>query len=161
MDAHPEVGLAGPRLQDAVGNLQLTCRRLPTVWSKILRRIPTGWAQTALAEELLAGYDHQTPRDVDYCIGACQVVRREALAQIGRLDEQFFYGPEDVDYCIRMWRAGWRVMYVPQAVVVHHEQRLTKRRIVSSLTLTHVLGLARFFLKWRYLWTRPQLQVRG
>jgi GT2 family glycosyltransferase len=161
MDAHPEVGLAGPRLEDAVGNLQLTCRRLPTVWSKILRRIPTRWAQAALAEELLAGYDHQTPRDVDYCIGACQVIRHAALTQVGQLDEQFFYGPEDVDYCIRMWRGGWRVMYVPQAVVVHAEQRLTKRRVLSGLTVIHMLSLARFFLKWHYAWTRPQLQVRG
>ena len=88
------------------GNLQLTCRKLPTVWSKVLRRTPTRWARTALADELLEGYDHRTVRAVDYVIGACQIIRRTALEQVGLLDEQYFYGPEDVDYCIRMWRSG-------------------------------------------------------
>lgn len=155
MDAHPQVGLAGPRLEDAQGKLQFTCRRLPTVWSKLLRRLPTRWAQRALADELLMDWDHQTPRAVDYVIGACQIIRRAAYNKVGALDEQFFYGPEDVDYCLRMWRAGWQVMYVPEAVVMHHEQRLTKRQIVSALTWWHLVGLARYFWKYRYLWTRP------
>lgn len=157
MDANPKVGLAGPRLEDADGNLQLTCRKLPTVWSKLLRRTPTKWARDALADELLQGYDHRTPRAVDYVIGACQIIRRTAREQVGLLDEQYFYGPEDVDYCIRMWRKGWRVMYVPDAVVVHNEQRLTHKRMVSRLTLTHAVGLARYFVKYRYAFRRPVL----
>lgn len=157
MDAHPHVGLAGPRLQDARGNLQLTCRKLPTLWTKILRRVPTRWAQEALADEMLVGYDHRAPRAVDYVIGACQIIRREAYAQVGALDEQFFYGPEDVDYCVRMWRAGWRVMYVPDAVVIHNEQRLTQQRAFSKLSLHHAQGLARYFWKHRYALTRPSL----
>ncbi len=157
MDLHPEVGLVGPRLEDAQGHLQLTCRKLPTLGSKILRRMPGTWARAALADEMLATYDHRTPRAVDYVIGACQVIRRATYEQVGALDENFFYGPEDVDYCIRVWRAGWGVMYVPQAVVVHEEQRLTHRRALSRLTLVHSWGLARYFMKWRYLVRRPQL----
>lgn len=158
MDAHDGVGLAGPCLQDTKGNLQYTCRKLPTVWSKLLRRIPMQWAQDALADEMLAAYDHKTPRPVDYVIGACQILRRAAYEQVGALDEQFFYGPEDVDYCMRMWQRGWQVMYVPQAVVTHVEQRVTKQRVFSKLSLIHVLGLARFFWKHKYLFTRPQLK---
>lgn len=157
MDENPGVGLAGPRLQDAQGNLQLTCRKLPTVWSKILRRIPARWARAALEDEMLVAYDHRTPRAVDYVIGACQIIRREAFKQIGLLDEHFFYGPEDVDYCIRMWRNGWRVMYAPDAVVIHNEQRLTKQRVFSKLSLIHASNLARFFFKYRYAFTRPVL----
>ena len=157
MDAHPEAGLAGPRLQDRDGKLQLTCRKLPTLWTKFLRRIPTQWAKEALADEMLAAYDHRTSRVVDYVIGACQIIRREAYVQVGALDERFFYGPEDVDYCIRMWRAGWGVMYVPDAVVIHNEQRLTQRRAFSKLSLLHAQGLARYFWKHRYLFTRPSL----
>jgi GT2 family glycosyltransferase len=155
MDEHGEVGLAGPRLEDGEGNLQLTCRKLPTVWSKALRRVPARWAQAQLADEMLAAYDHRTPRVVDYVIGACQIVRREAMEQVGLLDAEFFYGPEDVDYCLRMWRGGWRVMYVPEAVVVHEEQRLTKSRMVSRLSLIHGYGLTRYFWKWRYVVRRP------
>lgn len=157
MDENVEVGLAGPRLQDAQGNLQYTCRKLPTVWSKLLRRIPTRWAQDALAEEMLVSYNHRAPRTVDYVIGACQIIRRTAMQQIGLLDEQFFYGPEDVDYCIRMWRGGWRVMYVPDAVVIHNEQRLTRRRAFSKLSVIHAENLVRYFLKYRYAFKRPAL----
>lgn len=157
MDENADVGLAGPRLQDEWGNLQLTCRKLPTVGSKLLRRLPTRWAREMLADEMLETYDHQTPRAVDYVIGACQIIRREAFAHVGLLDEQFFYGPEDVDYCIRMWRNGWRVMYVPDAVVMHAEQRLTKARALSKLSLVHTENLARYFLKHRYAFTRPIL----
>jgi hypothetical protein len=157
MDANPQVGLVGPRLQDAQGNLQWTCRKLPTVWGKILRRIPTRWAQNVLADEMLASYDHRTPREVDYVIGACQIIRRAAYETVGALDAQFFYGPEDVDYCIRIWRHHWRVAYVPHAVVTHAEQRLTKQRAFSKLSLIHAWGLARFFWKHKYLFTRPRL----
>lgn len=163
MDQNLDVGLAGPRLQDGQGNLQYTCRKLPTVASKMLRRIPTRWANDALANEMLAAYDHRTPRAVDYVIGACQIIRRAAFEQIGFLDEQFFYGPEDVDYCIRIWRSGWRVLYVPDAIVMHDEQRLTKQRALSKLSLIHAGGLARYFWKYKYAFTRPQLrgQARG
>lgn len=158
MDANLQVGLAGAWLQDEFGNLQYTCRKLPTVWSKILRRVPARWAHAALADELLLGYDHRAPRAVDYVIGACQIIRRAAYEQIGALDAQFFYGPEDVDYCMRMWQQGWRVMYVPEAVVTHLEQRVTKQRAFSKLALLHAWGLARFFWKHQYLFTRPRLQ---
>jgi len=158
MDANPRVGLAGPRLQDAQGNLQLTCRQLPTVWSKILRRIPTRWARAALADEMLEAYDHRVPRDVDYVIGACQIIRRAAYEMVGGLDARFFYGPEDVDYCMRMWQGDWRVMYAPQAIVTHIEQRVTQRRLFSRLTLRHARDLARFFWKHKYLFMRPRLQ---
>lgn len=159
MDANPRVGLAGPRLQDADGNLQLTCRKLPTVWSKILRRVPTRWAREQLADEMLMAYDHRAPREVDYVIGACQIIRRAAYAEIGGLDERFFYGPEDVDYCMRMWQRGWRVVYVPDAVVTHTEQRLTQRRMFSKLSLIHARDLMRFFGKHKYLITRPRIQT--
>jgi GT2 family glycosyltransferase len=159
MDANPRVGLAGPRLQDADGNLQLTCRKLPTVWSKILRRVPTRWAREQLADEMLGAYDHRVPRAVDYVIGACQMLRRAAFEEIGSLDERFFYGPEDVDYCMRMWQHGWRVMYVPDAVVTHTEQRLTQRRMFSKLSLIHARDLMRFFAKHKYLFTRPHIQT--
>ncbi len=162
MEANARVGLAGPRLQDAQGNLQLTCRKLPTVWSKLLRRLPMRRAQAALADEMLVGYDHRAPRAVDYVIGACQIIRRAAYQEVGALDACFFYGPEDVDYCIRLWRQGWRVMYVPHAVVTHIEQRVTRQRPFSKLALLHARDLARYFWKHKYLFTRPRIQdARG
>ncbi len=154
-ESHPPAGLLGPRLVDAHGELQLTCRRFPTLWTKMLRRMPAAWASDQLAEEMLSHWDHSTPREVDYVIGACQMIRRQAFEETGYLDERIFYGPEDVDYCLRMWQHGWRVMYVPQATVIHAEQRLTRRHLFSALTLYHALGLIHYLKKHGYLWHAP------
>ncbi len=161
MDEHPQVGLAAPRLVDAQGRLQLSCRKFPSPWSKILRRAPAQVAHKLLADEMLSDWDHQSAREVDYCIGACQIIRREALEQVGQLEERIFYGPEDIDYCVRMWQHGWRVMYVPQAEVVHYEQRLTQRHFWSGLSLSHARGLLFFFQKYRHLLSLPKFPLRS
>ncbi len=88
-------------------------------------------------------------------IGACQAIRREALGEVGVLDEVIFYGPEDVDLCLRMWRRGWRVLWDPGATIVHHEQRETRLRPLSPLMVRHAVALAYFFFKHRYLWRAP------
>ncbi len=150
MDAHPGTGLGAPKLTDADGNLQYTCRLYPTAFSKIYRRIPFRFAKKQLAAEMLEDWPHDTERTVDYAIGACQIFRREAYERVGPLDERIFYGPEDIDYCIRMWSAGWKVMYFPQAVVKHLERRITKR-LFSATTLKHALGLVYFFRKYGYI----------
>ena len=92
----------------------------------------------------MADWDHQTIRAVDYVIGACQVIRRRALQEVGPFDERIFYGPEDVDMCLRLQQAGWQVMYNPDAVVAHKERRLT-RSLRSGLMWKHVWGLCYFF----------------
>ena len=155
--AVPEVGLAGPKLTAADGSLQYSCRRFPTLLDKLGRRLPGSWG-CALREDVeLRAWDHATVREVDYVIGACQVVRRVAFEQVGLLDERIFYGPEDVDLCLRMHRAGWGVVYVPQAVVMHLERRVT-RKLFSALTARHLHGLGYYFWKHGYLITRPRVQ---
>jgi GT2 family glycosyltransferase len=152
--AHPDVGLVGPKLVDADGTLQYSCRRFPTIVDKVLRRLPPSFGRGVADDVELRWWDHATPRAVDYVIGACQVIRRAALDEVGLLDERIFYGPEDVDLCLRMHRAGWGVVYVPDAVVMHLERRVT-RRLLSTLTARHLHGLGYFFWKHRYLLTRP------
>ncbi|HOX27869.1 MAG TPA: glycosyltransferase family 2 protein [bacterium] len=150
MDAHPETGLAAPKLTDGGGEVQLSCRYYPTAVTKLYRRIPLGFAKKRLVRETLADWSHDSERAVDYVIGACQIFRREAFEQVGLLDENIFYGPEDIDYCLRMWAAGWTVMYFPQAVVKHLERRITTK-LLSKMTLRHAWGLAHFFWKYKYL----------
>lgn len=157
MDNNPKVGLAAPKLISPEGELQLTCRHFPNVFSKILRRIPFSFAEEMLREEFLADWDHNSVREVDYVIGACQIIRREAFEDVGLLDDHIFYGPEDVDYCIRMWRKGWAVCYNPFAVVVHYERRATKTKLFSRLTWLHLKGLVYYFIKYRYLFDLGRL----
>ena len=156
MEAHPEVGLCGPRLTDADGKLQLSCRRFPTLIDKLARRLPSILGQGIARKAEMADWDHRTIREVDYVIGACQVIRRRALQEVGLLDERIFYGPEDVDICLRLQQAGWRVAYNPDAVVVHEERRMS-RSLGSGLVWKHIRGLGYYFWKHGYLLSRKRL----
>ncbi len=158
MEENPQTGLCGPKLTSANGELQLSCRRFPTLVDKLARRLPlpatTLRRITAAAE--MTDWDHETIRPVDYVIGACQVIRRSALDKTGLFDEHIFYGPEDVDICLRLQQAGWSVVYNPEAVVVHEERRMT-RSLLSSLFWKHVQGLYYYFHKHGYLLSRRSL----
>jgi len=155
MDKNDDVGLCAPRLVFTDGSVQNSCRRFPLVHTKLLRRLDFKWAAGLLESEY---YGEQIKSGQvffpDYVIGACQLIRREALKETGPLDDKIFYGPEDVDFCLRMWLKGWKVAYVPTAAVVHHEQRITKKKLFSYITVRHIQGLVHYFLKHRYFFSR-------
>ena len=159
MEDHPETGLCGPRLTGADGELQLSCRRFPTLTDKVARRLPGVLSRKVTRETEMADWDHGTIRAVDYVIGACQLIRQSALQEVGLLDERIFYGPEDVDMCLRLHQAGWRVVYNPDAVVVHEERRMS-RSLGSGLVWKHICGLGYYFWKHGYLLSRKRLYAQ-
>jgi GT2 family glycosyltransferase len=160
MDTNPSIGILGPKLVYPDGTLQYSCRRYPTLGTKLLRRLPRGAGERFLWYEQYRDWDHSSPRDVDYVIGACQVIRRQVLDQTGLLDEAMFYGPEDVDLCLRARLCGWRVVYYPYAQVVHCEERVTRRQPLSRLNYLHARALIRYFAKHRYLFSRKTIYRR-
>lgn len=97
----------------------------------------------------MAEWDRSDIREVDYVIGACQFIRRETMDQVGLLDERIFYGPEDVDYCLRTHRQGWKVFYFPLTSIVHFEQRMTKKKLFTKITWRHLKGIIYLFIKYR------------
>ncbi|MCS6924960.1 MAG: glycosyltransferase family 2 protein [Candidatus Binatia bacterium] len=159
LETHPQVGLCGPKLVDLEGRLHFSCRLFPTLTDKVARRLPFPSARNWRRTTEMMEWDHQTPRAVDYVIGACQAIRRQALAQVGLLDERIFYGPEDVDLCLRLQLAGWLVVYQPQSVVVHRERRVT-RWLFSRVSGKHAWGVLYYFWKHRYLFSRRRLYAR-
>ena len=159
LDTQPHVGLCGPKLVDAEGHLCLSCRLFPTLWDKLGRRFPSALTHNAARQAELADWTHDTRRRVDYMIGACQLIRRRALDEVGLLDEQIFYGPEDIDLCLRLYQAGWQVLYEPAAVVTHAERRIA-RSALSRLGWKHLRGLGYYFWKHRYIFSRQALYAR-
>ncbi len=156
MDHDPSAGLAAAKLVDPDGNLQYTCRHFPTAWGKLGRQLPAMFQNDWLKDEELRAWDHRSSRYVGYVIGACQLIRRQAMEQIGLYDEHIFYGPEDVDYCLRMWQAGWRVLYNPQAVITHFERRITRKSPWRNpLFWIHLKGVLWYFWKHKYLFRPP------
>jgi GT2 family glycosyltransferase len=159
METHPHVGLCAPKLIGLGGQLHLTCRFYPTLLDKLARQVPFATAQRLRRKIEMAEWDHNSIRAVDYVIGACQVIRREALMNVGLLDERIFYGPEDVDFCVRLRQAGWQIIYNPEAVVVHKERRVA-RSLLSGLSWKHLWGISYYFWKHRYLFSRRRLYRR-
>lgn len=77
-----------------------------------------------------------------------RAIRREAFQKVGLLDGRMFCGWEDAGYCVRMHRAGYQVFYYPDATMIHHEQRTTKKRVLNRLALDHLKAMVLFFAKY-------------
>ena len=159
LEENPSVGVCGPRLVLPDQSIQPSCQLFPTVIDKIVRQLPARLGERWLREVELADWDHTGVRDIDYVVGACQAIRMSALYSVGWLDERIFYGPEDVDLCLRMRLRGWRVTYLGDAVVRHECQRVTRRRL-NALTVRHVRGLAHLYRTHGYLFSREGLYRR-
>lgn len=151
MDKNLQVGISGPKLISPTGELQYTCRRFHNILIPFLRRstfLNFVGSSRQLEKFLMQDWDHATPRRVDHVIGACQIIRNELIERIGLLDNRMFYGWEDTDYCVRAKQAGFETWYFPQATVVHHEQRITKKKLFTRLTFENFKSMVLFFLKY-------------
>lgn len=123
---HPEAGIAGPRVLDADGNLQLSARRelgpisgLVSRTSLLTKLLPDSAAVKRMFP-LFAAVSSGSPTPVDWVSGACLAARREVMEKLGGLDEQFFMYFEDADLCGRARRKGWLVYYLPGVSVTHN-----------------------------------------
>jgi N-acetylglucosaminyl-diphospho-decaprenol L-rhamnosyltransferase len=130
LDSNSKVGIVGPQLLNTDGSLQPSGNRIPTLWSHIWWSLPfyrifgsSFWRNRYLER----GRDYNQVAEVDEVSGAALLVRREVMEAIGLLDEEYFFYFEDVDFCIRAKKAGWRVMYVPQAKILHHWGKSPKK----------------------------------
>jgi len=121
--ADPRLGIAGPRITGEDGRLQLSARREISLASGLVGR--TSLLTRLLPESRLvrgefpAAADPSRPAEVDWVSGACMLVRRRALQDVGPLDERFFMYFEDADLCRRARQRGWRVRYEPALGAVH------------------------------------------
>ena len=148
--AHPRTAIAAPRILNPDGSLEYSARSFPDPltfmfnrYSLLTRLFPGNrWSR----RYLLSDWDHASVRDVDWVSGACMLVRRAAIEQVGPMDEAFFMFNEDVDWCRRMNQAGWSVDYVPDAVVVHHIGA-SRREVSNRVILERHRGMIHYFRK--------------
>ena len=151
MDAHADAGLCAAKLLHTDGSLQHSCRAFYTPRTLLFRRTFLGKLfpnSRVIRRHLMLDYDHATPRAVDWVIGACMLVRRAAVDDVGGMDERFFLYFEDVDWCFRMGRQGWKVYYVPAAEMVHEHRRESAKPKLSRSLWAHLGSLLRFYEKW-------------
>jgi N-acetylglucosaminyl-diphospho-decaprenol L-rhamnosyltransferase len=173
MQAHPRAGAAGARLLNPNGSLQPSCHPMLTPGREFWRLLflERLWRRATYP---MHRWETDSPRRVEAIKGACLVLRREALDQVGLLDEGYFVYTEEVDLCYRLAQAGWELWWVPRAEVVHHEAQSTRQAAEamylqlyrSKVQFYHKFGGARRAQRFKRLvrlayWPRLAVAVLG
>ena len=140
-DTRPKAAVVGPRLRDPDGTLQRSVRGFPTLWRLateyfFLRKLAPG--SRALNAFYGGGFDHDEVREVEVVMGACMLLRRAAVDEVGYCDEDYFLFSEETDWCYRFREAGWEVVFFPGAECVHvrgasHGGRLYRENLRGHL----------------------------
>jgi GT2 family glycosyltransferase len=125
LDEHANTAILGASLRNANGSRQYACDLFPlTPWRMLAElvidriRLNNRWTRRGR----LSRWTYTEPFEVDWVLGAALMIRRSAMEQVGLLDERFFMYAEDIDWCFRAKRAGWKVVFMPSALVLHHGQ---------------------------------------
>lgn len=157
-DAHPDVGVVGPQLLDPDGSVQSSRRRFPTLATAFFEStwlglfLESAWLGPYTVRCVLKRYyvedqpDGAT-LDVDWVKGAALMARRGAIEQVGPLDESFFMYSEELDWCRRFRDAGWRVVYLPTAQIVHYEGR-SSEQVLPARHVHFQTSKVRYFRKY-------------
>jgi hypothetical protein len=154
MEAHPEAGAVGAQLLNSNGSKQNSIANFPSLVTELLNKNLLRWCfpnQFPGKER-----DYTEPIEVDSVIGACMMVRRDAIEQVGLLDENYFLFLEETDWCYRMKKAGWKVYHVPQAEIYHFQGKSAeiekkKTRIEFYRSRYHFFKKNRGGLQWAIL----------
>lgn len=141
--------ITGPHMVNLAGEEQITAKKIPTAMLKIKKAIPIRSIQKQGEEQEKYEFsDGMRSYPAGYLISACWMIRREVMKKIGTLDENIFYSPEDVEYCVRAWKKGYRVLYCSNAHIIHATQRISKKKLFSKHNWEHIKGLFYFFRKY-------------
>ncbi len=149
MKDRPEVGIVGPKLLNPDGSLQFSCRRFPNPVGAAFRNTLLGRIfpnNRFTRDYLMTDWGHDEPREVDWVSGAAMFIRSELIAQIGGLDPDFVMYCEDVDLCKRAKNAGWKVMYLPDAVITHAIGRSSDQAPNRMIARFHI-SMLRYYTK--------------
>lgn len=148
-----QVGLIVPRIIYPSGKWQKSIDQFPTFFHKLRRFFFLRQIENI---EAANETDNLQEKTVDYAISAFWLFRRDLLKKVGFLDEKYFYAPEDVDYCLSVWKANFSVLYFPTAEVVHHTQEISRGLKLNKAKKEHIKGLIYYFFKHGYFFRSPK-----
>lgn len=150
----PGVGMVGPQLRYANGEFQPSVRRFPTPATGFFESTWLGrfWPRNPWSQRMhMADWPVTYRHDVDWIVGAAMICRRAALEAVceaaGPFDERFFMYSEELDLCLRLHRAGWRVVYAPEAVVTHYEGR-SSEQVTAARHIHFNTSKVSYYEKW-------------
>lgn len=129
LDEHPEVGAMGCRVENADGSTQFTCSEFPTISNLVIQTLGLNRLRGGpafLRRYQMLDWDRDDERDVEVISGCYLMIRREVLAEVGVLDEDFFCYGEETDWCRRIAEAGWALRFAPVGRITHYGSGTTR-----------------------------------
>jgi len=145
MEENPDVGIAGGQLMNEDGSRQNSIAPFPSLATELLnkRLLRIFFPRRYPGKER----NYRAPLDVDSLVGACIIVRCQAIEEVGTLDERYFFFMEETDWCLRMKKQGWRISFVPQARILHL-QGASASMAKAETRIEYYRSRYRFFTKW-------------
>jgi N-acetylglucosaminyl-diphospho-decaprenol L-rhamnosyltransferase len=137
MDANGTVGICGPRIHFPDGRFQSCGYRFPTLLSEIRQsKNIGGLLRRVLGPEATVRVEER-PFEVDWVDGACFLIRRDVIAEVGDLDEAYFLYAEELDWCFRVRKAGWTIVALPDVTMIHYQGQSSAQ--MSDFSLAHLV----------------------
>lgn len=133
MTENPDVGAVGPKLLSADGSVQLSCGIRPSLRTELVNKT---LLHNLFPFYKLGRWHHDKIRNVDWVMGACILVRKSVVEEIGRLDPAIFMFYEDLDWCLRIRDSGWRICYFPFSRVHHLRGASTRQNLRNMLVVS-------------------------
>lgn len=156
MELHNEVAQLQPRVVYPNGELQYTCRLLPTPANLIFRRfLPKRLGAKMDRRYTLSFWNHDRALDIAYHQGSFMLFRTDAFSKVGLFDERFFMYPEDIDITRRMHRL-YRTIYLPHVSIVHAHRAASYKD--HKMLRIHIANMIRYFNKWGWICDKERLQ---
>ena len=148
MKENPKCAILGPKLINEDNTLQPSCRNFLTNWHLALSHLLFKFLPEKYRGKIIYEYwDHSFIREVDWIVGACLITRREAVEDIGGLDEDFFMFHEDTDWCYRFKKRGWKVIFNPEAEVIHFGNKSSAKKWGNNFILKYLESKHKFIRK--------------
>ena len=161
LDASLQVGILAPKLCLESGSIQMSVKKFPTFNEKLNHTFGILFRTKLNSKDFYAVLEAATgPMEVETAISAFWLFKRNLLDKVGYLDERIFYAPEDVDYCVRVWLAGLKVVYWPYFTAKHFTQQISHHKPFNWVSISHFLNMVCYFKKHRYFNDVESLRMR-
>lgn len=156
LEAHPNIGMLGPQLVYADGTIQESCRRDMSFADLVVKRTALKHVpglKSRVKKYLMSDFDHSKTQHVELLTGAAMMLPRSVFEQVGGFDDRYFLFMEDFDLCKEVRKAGYDIIYYPEAKIEHYHRRLSGGNFFKMLTRKvfwlHVQSATKYFWKWR------------
>lgn len=162
LGANSKATLVGPKLLNPDGSIQWSCSRFPNFFMPFLRRTFLGDYFAEIRDSFtMSDFDHTDIREVDWLMGSCLMFRRQLALNSGNFlkllfDDRYFMYFEDIDLCRQIWENGGKVVFLPEAEVIHDHARASAKYpwyiapFKDRLARAHIVSWMRYFLKWGF-----------